>query len=83
MDLKLLSFSKLASNYAQKDSRFVTIRRRIYHFCVHLFGFLCVSCSSVCGGNDCGSTGHVFDTMALEISQLVTKVLISNVMTTV
>lgn len=47
IDLKLVSFSKLGSNYAQRDSS---------------------SDSSSLGGS-----GHVFDTMALEIEQLLSR----------
>lgn len=50
VDLKLLSFSKLGSNYTQRDS------------------------TADGHGANVGGSGHVFDTMALEISELLSKV---------
>ena len=76
IDLKLISFGKLGSSYAQRESKCVPIYNlfinRVYPFLCNQVFCMLYTCSPDSPG--VGGSGHVFDTMALEIEQLLSKV---------
>lgn len=100
VDLKLLSFSKLGSNYTQRDSRWRSVYTnpavlflcaiwvmswrhfpvRAWRSFLHMSRSCCYNSIVFFSSTDShntfvGGSGHVFDTMALEIAQLLSKVL--------
>ena len=70
VDQKLVSFSKLGSTFSHRDTRYGGI------YTHHKSQILAKSHSLLRCSSDpgMGGTGHVFDTLALEIEQLLTKV---------
>ena len=69
IDTKLVSFGKLSSSFLRRESRYIQIRKN-QECCI------IVACALISSGAHpvVGNPGHVFETMCLEIEQLLKKV---------